>query len=86
MLKIAWSFIVARLKEPSTWRGVITVLTTAGVYIAPRYQEIIVGIGVVLFGGAHFLPDTIGGKDGPFPPGQGGSVPMGPIASPKGKG
>ena len=42
------SYILARAKEPSTWRGFILLLTAFGVPLAPQLAEAIVtaGLGV----------------------------------------
>ena len=37
-------YILARAKEPSTWRGLILVLTAAGVPIAPAMAESIISL------------------------------------------
>ena len=49
--KIIIAFILARLKEPSTWAGIATVLTGAGIQIAPEYWSQIVTLGLTLAGG-----------------------------------
>lgn len=43
-------YIVQRAKEPSTWRGLVLILTAAGVPIAPGMSEAIVSIGLALAG------------------------------------
>lgn len=43
-------YILARAKEPSTWRGVILVLTAAGVPLAPAMAEAIVSVGLAVAG------------------------------------
>lgn len=43
-------FILQRLSEPSTWRGIILVLTSAGVNIAPAMADAIIGTGIGLAG------------------------------------
>jgi hypothetical protein len=51
-------YIKARLKEPSTWRGIILILTAAGVPIAPQMGEAIICIGLALAGGVGVVtPD-----------------------------
>lgn len=42
------SYILARIKEPSTWRGFILLLTAIGVPVAPQMADAIVttGLGV----------------------------------------
>jgi hypothetical protein len=44
------SYLVARLREPSTWRGIIMLLTAAGVQIQPQMIEVIVSCGMALAG------------------------------------
>lgn len=43
-------YILARMKEPSTWRGVIYVLTAIGVPIAPAVADSIIAVGLALAG------------------------------------
>lgn len=52
-------YLLDRLKEPSTWRGLIMVATGVGASWSPQSQEAIVYIGVSLAGvvGA-LLPDS----------------------------
>ena len=44
------SYILARAKEPSTWRGLILLLTAVGVPIAPAMAEAIISAGLALAG------------------------------------
>ena len=44
------SYILARAKEPSTWRGLILLLTAVGVPIAPAMAEAIISAGLALTG------------------------------------
>lgn len=44
------NYILARAKEPSTWRGFILLLTAAGVPIAPAMADAIVATGLALAG------------------------------------
>lgn len=44
-------YIKERLKEPSTWRGLILLATACGVPIAPQMGEAIITIGLALVGG-----------------------------------
>ncbi|OWY40059.1 hypothetical protein CEK28_04810 [Xenophilus sp. AP218F] len=55
-------YLLARLREPSTWRGVVLVATACGLMLSPQQQEAIVTAGLALAGlvGAA-LPD---GRDG----------------------
>jgi hypothetical protein len=43
-------YILQRAKEPSTWRGVILLLTAAGVQIQPQMIEAVVSVGMALAG------------------------------------
>ena len=43
-------YLIARAKEPSTWRGIILILTAAGVPIAPEMQTAIISAGLALAG------------------------------------
>jgi hypothetical protein len=43
-------YVLARAKEPSTWRGAILFLTAIGVPIAPQLGEAIVTAGLGLAG------------------------------------
>lgn len=44
------TYILARAKEPSTWRGVILLLTAIGVPIAPAMADAIVSAGLAIAG------------------------------------
>ena len=44
------SFILARAKEPSTWRGLFLILAAAGVPIAPQMAESIIATGLAIAG------------------------------------
>jgi hypothetical protein len=43
-------YILARAKEPSSWRGAILFLTAIGVPLAPGLQEAIVSAGLGIAG------------------------------------
>lgn len=43
-------YILQRLKEPSTWRGIILILTSAGVGIEPAMADAIISAGIGLAG------------------------------------
>lgn len=55
------NYIVERLKEPSTWRGIVAFLTGVGIYLSPEQQAAIITGGLAIMGilGA-FFPDKIG--------------------------
>lgn len=44
-------YVKERLKEPSTWRGLVLICTAFGVPIAPQMAEAIITIGLALSGG-----------------------------------
>lgn len=39
-------YIINRLKEASTWRGIAMLLTAFGLHIAPELQEAVIATGV----------------------------------------
>lgn len=43
-------YIIKRLKERSTWLGLISLATGLGAYINPAYVEIIISAGVSIAG------------------------------------
>jgi hypothetical protein len=43
-------YILDRAKEPSTWRGIILLLTAIGVPVAPALAESIVSVGLAIAG------------------------------------
>jgi len=43
-------YIIARAKEPSTWRGLFLLLTAIGVPVAPEMANAIITIGLGLAG------------------------------------
>lgn len=55
------AFIIARMKEASTWRAIIVLLIACGIPIAPALADQIISVGlavVALIG--IFTPDTLG--------------------------
>ena len=44
------AYILARAKEPSTWRGLILLLTALGIPVAPELANAIVTIGLAAAG------------------------------------
>lgn len=44
------AYILERAKEPSTWRGIILVLTAVGVPVAPALSDAIITFGLGLAG------------------------------------
>jgi hypothetical protein len=43
-------YIVERLKEPSTWRGIVLLLAAVGVPIAPAMADTIISVGLAIAG------------------------------------
>ena len=43
-------YILERVKEASTWRGIILLLTAAGVPIAPALADSIITVGLAIAG------------------------------------
>lgn len=43
-------YIINRLKEASTWRGIAMLLTAFGLHIAPELQEAVIATGVGVAG------------------------------------
>ena len=55
-------YIIARLKEASTWRGIIGLLTAMGVTISPELIDKIIAAGMALMGVVGmFFKDKISG-------------------------
>lgn len=55
------AFILARLKEASTWRAIILLLTACGVPVAPLLADRIIAIGLAVAALVGiFMPDKIG--------------------------
>lgn len=51
-------YLLARLREPSTWRGIILLATALGVQLRPEVWDAIVVVGLALAGGVGALaPD-----------------------------
>lgn len=44
------SYLINRAKEPSTWRGIVLLLTAVGVPMAPAMSEAIVSVGLAVAG------------------------------------
>ena len=43
-------YILARLSEPSTWRGIVSILTAAGIALSPQQIEAIITVGLLVVG------------------------------------
>jgi len=48
-------YVLDRLTEASTWRGIIAFLTGAGVTISPEQSEVIISLGLAIIGALGFL-------------------------------
>lgn len=44
------AYILERMKEPSTWRGLILLLTAVGVPVAPALADSIISVGLAIAG------------------------------------
>lgn len=44
------NYFLDRLREPSTWRGILALLTAAGVALSPEQGEAIIAAGLALIG------------------------------------
>jgi hypothetical protein len=47
--------LLEALKEPSTWRGILSILTAAGVAIDPDQASAIIAIGMALIGAINIF-------------------------------
>lgn len=45
-----WQYVIDRLKEVSTWRGIILIITAFGVTLSPEQAESIIAAGIALVG------------------------------------
>ena len=53
------AYVLARLKEASTWRGIALLLTAFGVQVAPDVQEAVISHGISVDGAVGvFFPDS----------------------------
>ena len=53
------AYLLARLKEASTWRGIALLLTAFGIQVAPEVQEAIISVGIAVAGSVGVLfPDS----------------------------
>lgn len=59
-------YAINRFSEPSTWRGLVAMLTSLGLGIEPEHASFIVPLGIGLIGliGA-FVPDKSDSQPGP---------------------
>ena len=53
------AYLLSRLKEASTWRGIALLLTAFGVQVAPEVQEAVITAGIAVAGAVGVLfPDS----------------------------
>jgi hypothetical protein len=53
------AYLLARLKEASTWRGIALLLTAFGVQVAQEVQEAVISVGIAVAGAVGVLfPDS----------------------------
>ena len=53
------AYLLARLKEASTWRGIVLLLTAFGVQVAPEVQDAAISVGIAVAGAVGVLfPDS----------------------------
>ena len=56
-------YLINRLKELSTWQGIIAIVTGFGVAISPELSEAIATLGVALFGAVSVIMKERGSDD-----------------------
>ena len=49
-MKLIWSWLLERLREPSTWQGLVTIATAAGVQVNPDVALHVATVGAGVFG------------------------------------
>lgn len=49
------TYLLERLKEPSSWRGILAMMTAVGVKLHPELQEAIISTGLALIGMVNFF-------------------------------
>ncbi len=56
------AYLLDRLKEASTWRGIALLLTAFGIQVAPEVQDAVISAGVAVAGAVGVLfPDSTKG-------------------------
>ena len=45
------NYLLSRLKEPSTWRGIVLLATSSGIALSPQQSYAITALGLALAGG-----------------------------------
>ena len=66
-MKPALDWILARLAENSTWRGIILLLTAAGVSIKPEIANQIITLGLAAVGLINIIRKAPNAPDNPPP-------------------
>lgn len=61
-------YLLERLKEPSTWRGLFAVFTAIGIKLAPDMQEAILTTGLALIGVINVARKEKNASDAPANP------------------
>lgn len=60
MSRIILSFLLARLKEPSTWKGIFMTMGALGLAVSPELGAALTILGCALAGGTNLvLPDKV---------------------------
>lgn len=63
-LKRLRSFLIERFSEPSTWRGIVMVLTSLGIGLTPEHLESIMFTGLLITGAlGAFTKDKVTKKE-----------------------
>ena len=63
---VIYTYIVNRLREPSTWRGLSVLLSLCGVYFNPEQWQAITGFGAVVIGLIDVLKKDSSSPDSKF--------------------
>jgi hypothetical protein len=58
-MKIITDYIFARLRERSTWQGLILLATTLGVSISPAHADAVATTGATIMGGIWALTHDV---------------------------
>lgn len=49
------TYLLERLKEPSSWRGIFALFTAVGIKLHPELQELILSVGLSAIGLVNFF-------------------------------
>lgn len=59
ILRVVLTYLLNRLKEPSSWRGIVLAVVAAGVALKPDQIETVVSVGLAVAGAiGAFVPDA----------------------------